>query len=129
MAVDLNRIVKVHLKIRDARQALSRQFDLEDGELKAKQERLETEMLKFLLDNKTDSFKTTSGTVFKQEEIQPSVPDWDALFTWIKNEDAFDALERRVKKKFIKDYMEEHKGAVPPGVSVLRSVVARVRRS
>lgn len=129
MTLDLNKLVRVHLKIRDARRELSRQFDDADRDLKVKQVRIETEMLRFLNDSHTNSIKTDAGTVYKQEDIQPSISSDDAFYKWIKENDTFEALEKRVKKTFVTAYMEENKGAVPPGVSVLRSFVARVRRN
>lgn len=129
MTMDLNRLVRAHLKIRDARTKLSREFDDADSALKAKQDRLEAEMLRFLNDNNTKSVRTESGTVYRAEDIRPVNTDWDTLYAWIKENDTFEALERRLKKTFVQDYMEEHNGAVPPGVSVARSFVARVRRN
>lgn len=127
--MDINLLTKAYIKMRDARQTLKRQFDEEDQKLKGKMERLEGEMLKFLQDNNTDSVKTTSGTFYRQEEVTPTGSDWDAFYTWVAKNDAFDALERRIKKTFVKEYMETHDGAIPPGVSVYREYVVRVRRS
>lgn len=129
MAVDLNKLVEVHLKIRDKRAALKHEFDAADADLKTKQERLETEMLRQLLEAGADSIKTPAGTVIKYEDIKPRADDWDAVYKWIVANDAFELLERRVKQGFVKDYMEENHGELPPGISVFRTVTARVRRS
>lgn len=127
--MDINLLTKAHINIRAARSALSKEFDKADGELKAKQTRLEAEMLRFLQANNTDSVRTESGTFYRQEELTPSASDWDALYSWIAENDAFDALEKRIKKTFVKDYMETNDGAIPPGVSVYREYVVRVRRA
>ena len=47
----------------------------------------------------------------------------------MKQNDAFDALERRIKKTFVSEYMENNGGAIPPGVSVYRQYAVRVRRN
>lgn len=127
--MDISTLTKAYVKIRDARGVLKKQYEEEDIKLKAKLERLEAEMLRFLQENNTDSVKTVHGTFYRQEEITPTGADWDALYRWIADNDAFDALERRIKKGFIKEYMETHEGGVPPGVSVYREYVVRVRRS
>lgn len=127
--MDISTLTKAYVKIRDARGVLKKQYEEEDIKLKAKLERLEAEMLRFLQENNTDSVKTVHGTFYRQEEITPTGADWDALYKWIAQNDAFDALERRIKKGFIKEYMETHEGGVPPGVSVYREYVVRVRRS
>lgn len=126
--VDSTRLVKAYLKIRDERKKLSQEFDEKDNLLKEKAAKLEAVMLATLNNTGADSLKTPAGTFYKQEEIIPSGSDWGAFFAWVKEYDAFDALERRIKKTFVKDHMAQHNGAPPPGVSVFREWVVRVRR-
>ncbi len=126
--MDYSQIVKVYLKIRDKRADLKKAFDTSDNELKAKQEQLEGTMLDFLNTSGVDSTRTEAGTFFKQEDLIPTGSDWAAFYDWIKEHDAFDALERRVKKVFISNYLEENDGAVPPGISIFRQYKVRVRR-
>lgn len=126
--MDLGKLVKTYVKIRDARAEKKRAFELEDGQLKEHLAKLEAVLLNHLNTSGSESVRTDEGTFYKQEEIIPTGSDWDALYTWIKDKDAFDALERRIKKTFIKEFMETHEGSLPPGVSVHREYVVRVRR-
>lgn len=127
--MDTAKMVKAFVKLRDARTALKREFEDKDNALKSKQELLEGQLLKFLNENEMESVKTPHGTFYRQEELTPTGADWDAFYKWIAQNDAFDALERRIKKTFIKEYMEMHSGGIPPGVSVYREYVVRVRRT
>ena len=105
-----------------------RAWEEADAKLKLKQEVIESAMLKFLIDNKMDSVKTPVGTFYRQEEIMPAGADWDLIYKFITDNDAFEMLERRIKKGFVKEYMETNNGSVPPGVTVHREYVVRVRR-
>lgn len=127
--MDMERLVKAHINIRDARSKLRKEYNEQDDGLKKKQERIEAEMLKFLNTNKIDNSKTSAGTFYRQVDTIPMGSDWNAFYDWVKENDAFDALERRIKKGFINEYMEEHDGETPPGVSVHKQYVIRVRRS
>lgn len=127
--MDTNALTHTYIKIREARSKLKKEWEAQDAELKEKLERLEGEMLRFLHDTQQESARTASGTFYKQEEITPTGSDWDALYRWIVQHDAFDALDKRIKKTFVKTYMDEHDGAIPPGISVFREYVVRVRRS
>lgn len=127
--MDNQKIVKAYLNLRDARTTLKREFEDKDKDLKGKQEKLEGLLLKFLSENNMDSVKTSNGTFYRQEEITPTGADWHAFYEWVRENDAFDFLERRIKKTAISDYMETHEGGLPPGVSVYREYVVRVRRS
>lgn len=127
--MDSDALTKTYIKIREARSLAKKEWEAKDQELKEKLDRIEAEMLKFLNETHQESARTASGIFYKQEEITPTGSDWDALYRWIAKNDAFDALDRRIKKTFIKTYMEEHNGAIPPGISVFREYVVRVRRS
>lgn len=150
MAVDLDKIVAVYTKIRDKRSELKKAFEKEDTGLKGKLEQLEGVLLNQLNTTKSDSTKTSHGTFYRQKDVMPSCSDWAAFYAWIKEHDAFDALERRVKKTFITDYMEEHRRKaleqqaedghdsehsdaatpqLPPGISVYTKYVVRVRKN
>lgn len=127
--MDYNRIVNVHLKIRDKRAEIKKVYEAEDKALLDQQERLEGELLRFLNDSGVDSSRTEAGTFFKQKDVIPTGADWAAFYAWVREHDAFDALERRIKKTFITEYMEANDDALPPGVSTFTRYKVRVRRA
>lgn len=126
--MNMSKLVSAYMKMRAARSDLAAKFKQEDGALKEKMAVIEGHMLKFLQTNGTDSAKTEAGTFFRQENIQPAAQDWDTFYKWVAENDAFDAITRRINKSFVASYMEENEGATPPGVSVHREYVVRVRK-
>jgi len=126
--LDVNRLTRAFVHMRDARLKLKSHFEKQDRAIKAKQAVIEAAMLDFLNTHNLDSAPTEAGTFYRQKETTPTGSDWDAFYKWVKEQDAFDFLERRIKKTAINDYMEEHDGAIPPGVSVFTEFVVRVRR-
>lgn len=126
---DMNRVTRAFINVRDARSALKKQFEDADADLKDVQLKIEGAMLNHLNTHGIGSVKTEAGTFYSQEEIMPSCQDWSAFYDWIKEHDAFDALERRVKKTFVKEFADTHDGNLPPGVSIVREKVVRVRRT
>lgn len=127
--LDTNKLTRAYVKMREARAALKRDFDVQDKALRAQQSLLEATMLRVLHEANADSVRTESGTFYRQEDVTPRGDDWDAFYAWVVETNGFDALERRIKKTFIREYMELHEGALPPGVSVYREYVARVRQA
>lgn len=127
--MDINALARAHIRLRDARASLRRDYETQDDELKQKQNVIEAQMLKLMLDSNVSSVRTDSGTFYKQEQMIPIGSDWEVFYNWIAKNQAFDALERRVKRTFVQEYMEEHNGEPPPGISVLRENVVRVRRT
>lgn len=129
MSIDLNAITGAYLNIRDARAKLRKDFDEEDGKLSESQRKLETVLLSHLNDSGTESARTATATFYRTQRIKPSGSDWEAFYDWVAQEGAFDALERRIKAAFIKEYMDDHDGELPPGVSVHREYQVNVRRA
>lgn len=127
--MDVNKMTKAYVKLRDAKLELKRKMEDEIAGFDKKLELLEGQMLKFLNESKMESVKTEHGTFYRQEEITPTGADWTAFYGWIAENDAFEFLERRIKKTAIKEYMEAHEGGVPPGVNVYREFAVRVRRT
>ena len=126
--MDYEAIVRAYRNIRDAKTELNQAHDKVIADLDAKLDRLKSVMLAELNASNGESIRTSAGTFFRKLEVIPSGQDWDAFYDWIKEHDAFDALERRIKRTFIADYMGTHDGAIPPGVSVFRRYTVEVRK-
>ena len=127
--MDTEKATKAFIKLREARAVLKREWEAQDNKLKANQELIENALVQFLNENKIEKgFRTTSGLVYWEETLQPSGSDWNALYAWIKENDAFDFLERRIKRTAVSDYMKANEDALPPGVSVFRKYDIRIRK-
>ncbi len=59
-----------------------------------------------------------------KEEVVPKVGDWDSFYQWIKNNDAFFLLHRRVSATAWRDLVES--GEIPDGVESTRISKLRV---
>lgn len=128
-AIDLTAVTETYVKIRTARSELKREFEARDDELKAKLGMLENAMLGHLHAHEMESVRTTAGTFYRQIDVKPNITDDKLFYDWIVANDAVgDALERRVKVGFVKEFMDAHDGLPPPGVSVSREYVCRVRK-
>ena len=126
--VDLERLARRYVKIRDLRKQEKAEWMERDQELEAKMDIITATFLDHMNKNKLTKFGTSAGTVFKKMDIKPNVQDWGRLYAWIKKYDAFDILEKRVKKTFVQEFMDDHDGKVPPGLDVKREFTAVVRR-
>lgn len=126
--IDLAQLSATYIKIREAKLARKHAWEAEEAAFDAKLEMIEGHMLRHLNANGMNSVSTDGGTFYKQETIKPNIVDDAAFFAWIKENDAFDALERRVKVGVIKQFQDDHEGGLPPGITVAREWVVRVRK-
>lgn len=129
MPANLGQIVQAYSAIRDARTAKRRDYEAADLALEEDQHKLKVIMLALLNSNGARSINTDHGTVYRTEKIKPSAADWSAVYAWIgENPERFELLEKRLKSTFVKDFMEENEGAIPPGINVHREFEVAVRR-
>jgi hypothetical protein len=128
MQVKLDKVAATYVKIRDKRSELKKEYEDADLKLKAQLETLESFCLETLQALGVESARTKYGTVYKSLALKPSCEDWTAFYAWIAENDAFDALEKRVKKSFIVDYMADNADELPTGITVLREWEVTIRR-
>jgi len=73
------------------------------------------------------SFKTTNGTAFLTVVDYANVADWDATLDFIRDNNAYDLLEKRVSKTAVRSYIENDK-FVPPGINYGTKVEVNIRK-
>jgi hypothetical protein len=114
---DYDKAVRAFINIRNARAEKAREWERVDAEFEEKLNRLRVYFLAHLNLTNVKASRTDAGTFFKKLKISPSAASWEVVYKFIKDNDAFDMLERRLKKKFITDYRKSH-NVLPPGVNV-----------
>lgn len=133
--MDTAKVTRTYWKIIDARAALKRNFDKseaklafdkEDAALAAQIETLEGAMLGFLNGTSQDKSTNEFGTFSRKLDLKPSAESWDTIYDWVKANDAWELLHKRLGKTFVEKYAELHGGALPPGVKVYREYVLHV---
>lgn len=128
--MDIEKIVAVYVKIRDEKSRIKKEADKKCAELQTKIDRLGAEIQRELNRLNVQSVRTDAGTAFQKEEVKPSCKDWSELDAWAQAEGVppSEVFEKRLSRKFVTTYMDEHEGAVPPPVSVYRELTVHVRR-
>jgi hypothetical protein len=135
-----DKIVMEYQRLRGEKLAAKEVYDKVATKLDGRMDQLEMELLRRLNERGQKSFRTDHGTVYREMTIKPSAADWAVIYGWIEEDpERFEILEKRLTKKFVMSYMEEHGvinertgekelGEPPPGVNAIREYVARVRK-
>lgn len=120
-------VIRVYMKLRDQKSVIEAEMKGQVEEVKKKMEKLEA-YLKTQMDAQgLTSFKSEWGTVFLTTTDYANVADWDAVLGFIRDNSAFDMLEKRISKIAVRSYITEHK-AVPPGVNYGTKLEVNVRK-
>lgn len=88
---------------------------------------IEATMLDELGAAHVESLRTASGTFSRKIAVLPRALDWDAFYSWIRANDAFDFLHKRISAAAVATYMDEHDGEPPAGLAVERAYTVSVR--
>lgn len=128
MNTDAEALVSAYINIRDERDRIISQ---QKQALKALEEQLETvskALLEICKENKLDGFRTDFGTVSQITKTEYWTNDWESLYKFIKENDAFHLLHKRVNQSGMKEFLEENPDLHPAGLNVDQEYSIRVTR-
>ena len=127
--VSAERLAEVYVKIRDARAALKEKFEAEDSTMKAQQDMLAEKMLELCKDIDADSIRTTAGTIIRKVDTRYWTTDWDSMYQFIEEHNAYPLLEKRLHQTNMKQFLEENPDLLPVGLQADSKYTIVVRRS
>ena len=125
---NVEQLVKVYIKMRDARQRLQQEFDEADSKIKTQQEAIQHALLELCKETGTDGLKTAAGTVSRTVKTRYWTSDWNSMKNFIKEHDAFELLEQRVHQTNMKSFLEENPNLMPQGMNIDSKYAITVRR-
>lgn len=127
MSVD--KLVSIFIKMRDARDDIKREADDKIKDIEAQMDTVNQKLLDLLGDQGADSIKTPHGTVYRTVKSRYWTNDWESLYDFIAESDAFDLLEKRIHQSNMKQFLEENPALMPKGINVDSEYQVVVRRS
>jgi hypothetical protein len=122
-------LAETYIKIRDKRAELKEQFEEQDNALKEQQDLLAAEMLEVCYETGADSIKTPAGTIIRKVDTRYWTTDWDSMYRFIEEHDAFPLLEKRLHQTNLKQFLEENPDLLPAGLQADSKYTVVVRRS
>ena len=127
--VSAEKLAEIYVKIRDARASLKERFEEEDTVLKEQLDTLAGKMLELCKDIDADSIRTSAGTIIRKVDTRYWTTDWDAMYQFVEENDAFPLLEKRIHQTNMKQFLEEHPDKLPVGLQADSKYTIVVRRS
>jgi hypothetical protein len=127
--VSTDKLAEIYIKIRDKRHELLEKFEEQDKALREQQEMVAAKMLEFCQELNADSIKTPAGTIIRKVNTRYWTTDWDSMYEFIQEHDAFPLLERRLHQSNMKQFLEENPDLLPAGLQADRAYTVVVRRS
>jgi len=129
MSWSAGKLSEIYLKIRDARSELKAKYEEDDKKLEEQMDVIEARLLDICKDTDADSIKTQAGTVMRRVATRYWTNDWDSMYEFVKENDAYGLLERRLHQTNMKQFIEENPDKFPKGMLLDSQYKITVRRS
>ena len=123
-------LVEAYINLRNAREKLLTQYEVEDEKLQKEMALLEKSLLEICNTVNADSIKTAHGTVMRKLNERFFCQDWDNFYKYVLDNEAVQLLERRIHQSNFREHLKEIEGdGLPPGVNVMREYGVSVRKA
>jgi hypothetical protein len=127
--VSTSKLSAIYLKIRDARSELKAKYEEDDKQLEAQMDVIEAKLLEICKATDADSIKTQAGTVMRRVATRYWTNDWDSMYEFVKENDAYGLFEKRISQTNMKQFLEENPDKFPKGMLLDSAYKITVRRS
>lgn len=127
-AAPLNSLVEVYIKIRDAIRAKEEEHEQEIAVLKEQFEAVGNKILDICNEQGVDSIRTPVGTVTRKVSSRYWTSDWDSMYKFIRENDAYFLLEQRIHNSNMRTFLEDHPDRFPMGLHNDRKYTVQVRK-
>jgi predicted nuclease with TOPRIM domain len=126
--IPLDKLARVYRKIYSKVQELTKEYESQIEELKAKQDEIKNAMKDQMLALGSSSVRTDEGTIILSQKTRYYTDDWDSFKTFVTEHDALDLFEKRIAQKNMSMFLEENPGVVPAGLNSMSEYAVTVRK-
>lgn len=128
-AIPADALADIYIKIRGAREKLKEEYEEGDKHLKEQLDVIAEKMLSICKEQNADSIRTKFGTIIKKVDTRYWTSDWDSMYQFIQEHDAYALLERRLHQTNLRQFLEENPNLLPAGLQADSKYTIIVRRS
>lgn len=121
-------MVFAYRKIRDAIRDKEEQHKEELAGLKEQLDVVAGALLDICNNLDVDSLRTEAGTVSRRVNTRYWTSDWDAMYRFIKDQDAPFLLEQRIHNSNMKQFLADNPGLLPIGLQADSKYIVQVRK-
>lgn len=121
-------LVRAYLEYRSRIEAAEEAHKEAIAKLKEPFNNIAAQLLDRCNEQSADSIKTSAGTVMRRMSSRYWTSDWEAMYEFIKENDAPFLLEQRIHNGNMKRFLEDNPDQMPIGLQADNKFVVQVRR-
>jgi phage host-nuclease inhibitor protein Gam len=126
--IPADKLTKAYIKLRAKRAEISAKYKEEDGALVHQQEILKNALLDYCENHHVESVRTSEGLFFRSTKTKYWTSDWEQMYSFIKEHDVPEFLDKRLNQTNVKQFLEENPDVLPKGMNVDTEYVISVRK-
>lgn len=123
------KLVKVYLKMRNARDKMVKDHETELAKLEAGMTQIKQALLGYCKETGVDSVKTPEGLFYRKIKKRYWTNDWEQMGKFIVEHNVPELLEKRLHQGNTETFLEQHPELLPPGLNVDSEFTITVRRA
>jgi hypothetical protein len=127
-SVDIEKLVTVYRKIRDAIAQRKEEFEAEIEALDKDLAEVSSAILDFCNAHNLDSVKTPMGTVSRRVQARYWTNDWESMYNFVVENNVPFILEKRIHNGNMQQVLDENPDLMPVGLQLDRKFVIQVRK-
>lgn len=121
-------VIEKYIELRDRKQEISNDAKERIAKIDAVLVQMEAAILQEFEAKGFTSVRTEKGTAYRTTRTGAGVADWETFLEFVKANDLWNMLEKRVAKTAVEQYKDIH-GDLPAGVNWREEIIINVRRS
>lgn len=127
-AMNVEKLTRTYIKIRDAKAELAKRFRDEEAALNEQLDIVKHALLDYCADQGVDSVRTPAGMFYRTTKSRYWTSDWGAMHSFIIENAVPEFLDKRLNQKAVAQFLEENPEAVLPGLNQDMEYVVTVRK-
>ena len=128
MDSSIDKIVAVYIKIRNAKEELTKEYEGRIADLDEQMRTLKQKLLDISKESGVTSFKTEHGTAYRTVKNRYWTNDWESFYGFMREHGAMELLEKRIHQTNMREFLEDHPEVHPPGLNVDQEYEITIRR-
>lgn len=124
----IDKIVAVYIKIRNAKEELTHEYDAKIADLDEQMRVLKQKLLDISKESGVTSFKTEHGTAYRTVKNRYWTNDWESFYGFMREHGSMELLEKRIHQTNMREFLEDHPEVHPPGLNVDQEYEITIRR-
>ena len=127
--MDISKLIKTYIRIRDERSALKADYSEKDSTLLKQQDTIKEAINEYADMNKVDRAGTSEGMFYRTTKTRYWTSDWESMYKFVVENKVPEFFDKRLKQKNVREYLDENPDKLPEGLNVDTEYVISVRKN